>query len=125
MHVFNKLAGTPSGPGAAVLFSSEHAFSMSSGLNEKSFRESSPSPTLKWSLVLVTDQAGLGAEKTLSYWVFSDSAAKSGEGLGEPVEGSKNGPTLALSCCLDLAKVKKAFGFDLIRRTGLPKVLLA
>jgi hypothetical protein len=42
------------------------------------------------------------------------SAANSGEGLDLPVEGSRNGPTLALTFALDLQKEKNALGFYLI-----------
>ena len=120
------MAGTPSGPGAALALSSEHAFSMSAGLNTRlsNMFGSSPEEGVKNSSGSSTDHSFRGVENTPSYCFLKLSAANSGQEFDLPVEGSRKGPIFALSFALDLQKEKKARGFCLILNTAASSSIL-
>ena len=113
LHVFKRVAGTPSGPADAVAFISAQAASISSGLNSISSRLSAASPE-KCSAGSVTVQSGLGAEKTELYCCLKVSTVKATSGFNFPDAGSRKGPIFDLVFCLDLANQKEDFGLDLM-----------
>ena len=77
LHVFNRAAGMPSGPGAEVLDSSIHAYSISFSVNSRSVRRGPVGlllSTPKNSFMSGIFHSGRGCENTDEYCLLRQSA---------------------------------------------------